>query len=122
MLQSRIRRGEMDKQITFIKKVIGSNDTNEDEVTSWEIISLNPTVWSKVIQYVGREVVVADQIQAVFRTQFVIDYRTDINDEMRVVYNNKVYNIVSIIEHESSRGGYVLVAADVIPNETFIQT
>ena len=112
----------MDKQITFIKKVLDTNVTNEDEVTSWTTIASNPTIWAKVVQFVGREVVVADQIQAVFRTQFVIDYRTDLNDEMRIVYNNKVYNIVSIIEHESSRTGFLLIAADVIPNETFTQT
>lgn len=122
MLQSRIRRGEMDKQITFIQRVIGSNSTNEDEVTAWETIDTNETVWAKVIQYVGREVVVADQIQSVFRTQFVIDYRTDLKEEMRLVYNTKVYNIISIIEYESGRDNYLLVAADVIPNEKFVGT
>jgi SPP1 family predicted phage head-tail adaptor len=122
MLQSRIRRGEMDKQITFIQRVIGSNSTNEDEVTAWETIDTNATVWAKVIQYVGREVVVADQIQSVFRTQFVIDYRTDLKEEMRLVYNTKVYNIISIIEYESGRDNYLLVAADVIPNEEFVLT
>jgi SPP1 family predicted phage head-tail adaptor len=112
----------MDKQITFIQRVIGSNSTNEDEVTAWETIDTNETVWAKVIQYVGREVVVADQIQSVFRTQFVIDYRTDLKEEMRLVYNTKVYNIISIIEYESGRDNYLLVAADVIPNEKFVGT
>jgi SPP1 family predicted phage head-tail adaptor len=112
----------MDKQVTFIKKVIGSNTTNEDEVTAWQAIASNPTVWAKVVQRVGRELVVADQIQSIFQTQFVIDYRTDITEEMRLVYNSKVYNIISIIEHESSRNGYSLVSADVIPNETWTQT
>jgi SPP1 family predicted phage head-tail adaptor len=122
MLQSRIRRGEMDKRITFLKKVLDTNTTNEDEVTSWQPITTNATVWTKVIQFVGREVVVADQIQSVFRTQFVIDYRSDLTEDMRILYNNKLYNIISIIEHESSRNGYLLVAADVIPNETYTAT
>jgi SPP1 family predicted phage head-tail adaptor len=116
MLQSRIRRGEMDKKITFIKKVLDSNITNEDEVVSWTQIAINPTVYTKVLQFVGREVVVADQIQSTFQTRFVIDYRTDLNEEMRIVYNTKVYNIISIIEHEGSREGYLLIVADSIPN------
>jgi SPP1 family predicted phage head-tail adaptor len=122
MLQSRIRRGEMDKQITFIKKVLDTNVTNEDEVTSWTQIATNPTVWTKVLQFVGREVVVADQIQSTFQTRFVVDYRTDLDEEMRIVYNSKVYNILSIIEHEGSRNTYLLILADSIPNETFVQT
>lgn len=109
----------MDRQITFIEKVIGSNSTNENEVTSWDLIDSVPTVWAKVSQKGGKEAVVADQIRTVFNSMFVIDYREDITEEMRIVYNSKVFDIIGIIEHEESRDRYLQIQAEYIPNETF---
>lgn len=122
MLQSRIRRGQMDKKITFIKKVIVSSTSNEDKLSTWVEVATNPEVWARIIQKPGREVVVADQVQSVFQTHFIVDYREDITEENRIVYNEKVYNIITITEHEESRSGYILIVADVIPNETFVST
>jgi SPP1 family predicted phage head-tail adaptor len=122
MLQSRIRRGELDRQITFIQKIVGSNITNEDATDGWERIESDATVWAKVSQKQGREVVVADQIQATFNTLFVIDYRTDLTEEMRVSYNGKVFNIISIIEHEGSRERYLSVYADLVHKAVFSES
>lgn len=122
MLQSRIRRGQMDKKITFIKKVIVSSTSNEDKLSTWVEVATNPEVWARIIQKPGRELVVADQVQSVFQTHFIVDYREDITEENRIVYNEKVYNIITITEHEESRSGYLLIVADVIPNETFVST
>jgi SPP1 family predicted phage head-tail adaptor len=118
MLQSKIRRGELDRQITFLQKDVGSNSTNEDATDGWEEIVTNPKVWAKVVQKQGSEVVVADQIRSVQNTTFIIDSRSDLKEEMRIAYNSKVYNIISISEHESSRG-FLSISADQIHKETY---
>lgn len=108
----------MDRQITFIQKVVGSNTTNEDAVEGWENINLDPIVWAKVDQKPGREQVVADEIQAVINTSFVVDYRTDLNEAMRILLDDgRVFNIISISEHEGSRKGFLMISADKVPNE-----
>jgi SPP1 family predicted phage head-tail adaptor len=118
MLQSSVRRGELDRQIIFIQKVIGTGAANEDAVNGWELIEEDPQVWAKVRQSPGSEVVVADQIQSTMSTSFIIDYRTDITTEMRIIYNEKYFNIISPpAEHEGSRGMYLLIMADQVPNE-----
>lgn len=117
MLQSRIRRGELDREVTFLKPVKTSNATNEDEVQRWTEITNDPTVAAKVIQRPGREVVLADRITFVQTTMFIIDHREDLTGENRVYYNGKVYNILSITEHESSRDMYTEIAAEVLENE-----
>jgi SPP1 family predicted phage head-tail adaptor len=116
MLQSRIRRGELDRKITFLKKIVGENITNEDETEGWEEIDSNPSVWAKVVQKGGRELVVADQIRVSFQTLFVVDWRDDLKEEYRIAHAGKVYDINGIIEHEESRKRYLQIIADVIPN------
>jgi SPP1 family predicted phage head-tail adaptor len=111
----------MDRRITFYRKVFGSNSTNEDEITSWEKLPSNHTVWSKVDQKPGRELVVADTIQSVINTTFVIDYRTDLTEAMRAVLDTKVFNMISISEHEGTRKTYLLIQAESIPNLTWIE-
>ncbi len=121
MLNSRIRRGEMDRKITFIQRVIGSNSTNEDDITGWEKVESNPCVWAKVTQKAGREVVVAEQIQSIINTSFVVDWRSDITEENRVVLDTKVYNILTINEHEESRKGYLFLQSERIPKITWTE-
>lgn len=121
MLQSRVRRGQMDRQIIFIKKVIGSNVTNEDEITDWIKVTNKPKVWAKVDQKAGREVVVSDQIQSVINTTFIIDWREDLTEENRAVLDEKVYNIISISEHEGSRRGFLMIQAEIIPKVTWTE-
>jgi len=119
MLQSRIRRGHLDRQVTLIQKIVVSNTTNEDELTGWERVDTNPDVWAKVEQKQGNEVVVADQIQSIIKTNFIIDWRNDITAANRIVLDTRQYNIISVTEHESSRKGFLVIAAEAIPNQIF---
>ena len=118
MLQSRVRRGEMDRKITFVKKVIGTNSFNEDKEISWAAVDTNPTVWARMRQNKGTEVVLADKITYSQVTTFTCDYRTDISEaDFRVVFNTRMYNIVSIVPNEESRDMYIDVVCSIVDNE-----
>jgi SPP1 family predicted phage head-tail adaptor len=119
MLQSKIRRGELDREITFLQKIVGSNATGEDEDQGWERIDEDPDVFAKVIQRPGREVMIADRATFVQTTLFITDYRDDLKTDNRIYYNSKVYNILSITEHESGRERYTEVAAEILYNEVW---
>lgn len=120
MLQSRIRRGEMDRQVLLIKKVIATNSFNEDKEEGWEAVAVNPLVWARMRQAKGREVAVADRINYVQETIFTMDYRTDISEvDFRVVFREKPYNIISVTPNEESRDMYIDVICQVVDDEIF---
>jgi len=117
MLQASIRRGELDRQITFIEEVVSRGTSNQDKVTSWALIGTNPTVFSRKKDQRGGEVVVADQLQYVQKTVFTIVYRSDLSVKYRVVFGGKVYEIVSITESGEQRNSYLDVVANILDNE-----
>lgn len=119
MLHTRVRRGEMDREITFIQKIIGSNPTNEDEDLGWEKVDTDPDVFAKVVQKPGREVMMADRPTYVQNTHFYVDYRTDITEVNRIVYKGRVYNILSVTEYESSREMILEILAEILDNEVW---
>ena len=123
MLQSRIRRGQMDRKITLIKGVATSNSYNEVKYDTWVEVDSNPIVWTRMRQLKGREVVIADRITFVQETVFTIDHRTDLKlDENRVVYNGIPYNIISITPNDESRDMYLDLVCEIIDTEIWIGT
>jgi SPP1 family predicted phage head-tail adaptor len=119
MLQTRIRRGELDREIIFLQQIVGQNTTNEDEDLGWERIDTDSAVFAKVVQKPGREMMIADRPTFVQTTLFYVDYRTDITEENRIYYNSKVYNILSVTEYESGRETYLEVAAEILNKVTW---
>jgi SPP1 family predicted phage head-tail adaptor len=128
MLQSRIRRGELDREIIFLQVINGENATNEDEDTGWEEIDTDSRVFAKVVQKPGREMMIADRVTFIQTTLFYVDYRTDITERNRIYYNSKVYNILSVTEpsflsmgqnYGSERETYLEVAAEILNNVTW---
>lgn len=123
MLQSRIRRGQMDRKITLIKGVKTSNSFNESKYDTWVEVDDNPTVWTRMRQMKGREVVIADRLTYVQETVFIIDHRTDLRlHDNRVVYDSIPYNIISIIPNEESRDMYLDLVCEIIDTEIWVGT
>lgn len=119
MLQSRVRPGELDRRITFIRKVLVNGVSNEDYITNWEVLPFRPQTWARKKDLRGQELVIADRLTYVQHTLYTIRYRTDITVEMRIVLDGKVYEIVAITENESSRKGYLDITANLLDTETF---
>lgn len=112
------RVGRMDRRISFLKKIITDGDSNEDYNGGWEKIASVPDVWAYKQDLRGREVVVADKVQYMYLTNWTIRYRTDLKADMRLVYNNQVYEIITISEGEG-RGAYTDVVTNILENETW---
>lgn len=119
MLQSRVRAGERDMEITFLKKVVAGNTFNEDKETSWELVDEYPTVFAKVTEQPrprGNEVVIGERISAVRVTLFFVAYRQDISPENnRIYFDGKVFNIVHVTEGDSRRE-VLRITAELIDN------
>jgi SPP1 family predicted phage head-tail adaptor len=106
MLYSKIRRGQMDREGTFIKKVITTSDSNEDKISSWIEVATDPTVALRKRDLQGNEALIADRPTYMQRTLFIGDYRTDITPENRLVVDGRVYEIIAVSDNNESRGMY----------------
>jgi SPP1 family predicted phage head-tail adaptor len=119
MLFSKVRRGELDREITFIKKTIAVGASNADNITSWVEVATNPNMFARKRDLGGQDVVVDEQIQYAQRTLWTIDYRTDLTTENRLVYGGKVFAILSITDNESGRNRYLDIMSSQINAETW---
>lgn len=97
MLQSKEQIGRLDRRITFQKKIVGSNESNEDQEDGWENIDDKPTVWaSKNERGVSSgEEYRADKLTAFQNVVFTCRYRSDILPKYRVVCEGIAYNIIA---------------------------
>jgi SPP1 family predicted phage head-tail adaptor len=119
MLQSSIRRGEMDRTVTFIKKVIAASSSNEDKVSSWVEVDTNPTVSAKKIDLKGNDVMIGERLTYVQNTKFVIDHRSDLTTQNRAVCDGAVYEIIAVTENNSSRAFYLDVTCSLLDTEVW---
>lgn len=119
----------MDYKITFQKKVIGANESNEDEEAGWEDIEDNPTVWaSKNEKAVGSgEQYRADKLTAYQNAVFVCRYRSDISPQYRIICGGVKYNIVSppqeisrrrFLSIETESGGEYVESVEIVAEFT----
>ena len=84
--------GELDRRIT-IQTFSETTDTFGQEVKSFSTLA---QVWANVVEKVGREGEDGDMIASTKKVEFIIRYRTDVNEEMRISYNSNIYKIQAI--------------------------
>lgn len=105
MLNSKQNIGKLDRRITFQEKVVGSNESNEDEETGWTNIDDDPTVWASKEErpVASGEEYRADKLTDYQHVTFVVRYRDDITPLLTVVYGTTRYNILSVQEVSRKR-------------------
>lgn len=117
MLQSSVRRGELDRQIYLIKPVTANDSANANALTNWALVDEHSSVYGRKKELNGREVVVADRLTYVQTTLWVILYREDLSTRNRVVFNGRPYEITAILE--IGRGQYLELHTNLIDTETW---
>lgn len=58
-------------------------------------------VWAKVEEKSGMEGEMSDQIVATKKVQFLIRWRDDLNERMRIIYRAKTYEIEAIVNGDA---------------------
>lgn len=103
MLSSKEQIGKLDRRVTFQSKIVGENESNEDEETGWENIDTNPTVWASKNERSGNEAYRADKLTDYLNVVFVCRYRNDITPKNRLVCDGIPYNILAVAEISRKR-------------------
>jgi SPP1 family predicted phage head-tail adaptor len=115
MLHSKLRAGQLDRQITFITPTITNGVANSDYINGWTIVT---TVWAKKTDLPGNEVVVDDRVVIAQRTNWTIRYISGLTTKLRLVFNGKIYEIISIHENDGSRDRWLDISSNLLDTET----
>jgi SPP1 family predicted phage head-tail adaptor len=104
--------GQMRDRITFLKK----------EEQTGAVVNLDgnytdyATVWAKVEYFSSKEIYSANAINVLNSLKFIIRYRTDIDNAMRIRFDNNIYKITGIRPLDNKKM-YMLIIAEQIENE-----
>lgn len=89
--------GDFDQRIT-IQSVTEIADAFGQRIKTFSSLGI---VWAKVEEKSGSEGEMSDQIVATRKVQFLIRWRDDLNERMRIIYRAKTYEIESIINGDA---------------------
>ena len=99
------------RQILIIQKKIPTRGASGEEVIIWSEVA---TVWGSAEPLRGQEYLEATRLQADLDIRFRIRYRDGIKPSMRVTYNNRYFNIVSVIQVQEQRRDIQLMCKELI--------
>ena len=87
-----MRSNELRHRIQIQLKTSGRDEDNYPIDEQWEDYK---TLWSKVTHLSGRDLVAAQAAQSETVARLKINYRTDIDTTMRVIFKGRIYAITS---------------------------
>ena len=88
-----MRAGELRHRLTFQKKV-RTRDSFKEMVETWEDFV---TVWGSIKPLAGKRYFEASQLTAEVTGEVRIRYRSDILSTMRIIFEDKTLEIVSLV-------------------------
>lgn len=103
--------GDLKNKIQILKTTVV---TDTDGFQKQETIVF-ANCWAKVTPVQGKEYYQAAAIQAENDVKFTIRYRKGITNDMKVQYNNQIYEIKSIIDFNNEHK-YIDLVCEVITN------
>lgn len=99
--------GQMRNRIA-LQSMSESTDEGGGQSTSFSTAS---TVWARVENNSGNEVVFGDQIEARANYVFKIRYYSSLTPKFRISYNSKLFNIEHIADEFEGRRRYQIISA-----------
>lgn len=100
--------GDLDQRIT-IQTLSEAADDFGQRIQTFSTLA---NVWAKVEERRGNEGEKGNQIVATKVVDFVIRYKTGLNERMRVVYRGNTYKIQTII-NEDARKAFMRITTEI---------
>ncbi|MGG1916045.1 phage head closure protein [Priestia megaterium] len=99
-----------DRRITF--QVSGQGvDSEGYPIEGWTDVK---TVWAMIKTLTGKEVFQAMTTKTEKTTRFVIRYTTGIDEDMRILFGTRIFNIQSIINDDEQNKTMTIIGVEVI--------
>ena len=122
MLQHKFGIGHFDRKIQIIRKAVTINDFNGETEGPWEVYKEPWSMEQVTFASKGSEVILADKTTAVRKMTRIIRYDNTINEEMRVVFEDKVYGIISVREPQGIRRRFTELELEYMEGEVFTES
>lgn len=94
-----------------LQEHISSRDSFGAELKTW---SDKSKVWASIEPLSGKEYFAVQQVNAEVNTKITIRYRTGIKPTMRVLFEGRVFEILSILNTEEKNIQLVLMCKEVL--------
>lgn len=94
-----------------IEESIAGRDSFGAEISEWRQFI---KVWADVSPVSGREFIAFKQINAEISTKVTIRYIAGVTTEMRVLFDNRIFEITSIINPEEKNVSLLLMCKEVV--------
>jgi SPP1 family predicted phage head-tail adaptor len=107
----RFHAGEFNKRITFLGQ--GGEEQYDEEGYPIPSEPIKKSVWAKVIPVSGREFIEAKATQSENIYRFIIRYRKDLDTSMKITFNDRTFEIVSILNDNEDNVTLTIVASEV---------
>lgn len=107
--------GQLNKRISFQKKAENTTDDEgfsipESEIPYVDVVS----VWAMAKTVSGREYHQAAATQNERATRWIIRYRKGLSEDMRILYDNRVFEIEAILPDDEARETLTVVCKEVV--------
>ncbi|QRN84841.1 phage head closure protein [Clostridia bacterium] len=102
--------GRLRKQIAIEVSMTG-RDSFGAETSEWVQFA---KVWAEVSPISGKEYVSFSQVNAEITTKITIRYLAGLTTEMRVLFKDRIFEIISIINYEEKNVSLLLMCKEVI--------
>ena len=99
MLSTKLQIGKMDRRIVIQERTETTDSYNASVVT----YSTFATVWADMRDTPGNEAYESEQLVPVRLTTFIIRYLDGVTETMRIAFDDRYYDIVSITRPDRKR-------------------
>lgn len=99
----------MRHRVTLQKKEI-TEDELKQQTENWTDIA---TVWAAIEPLSEREYFAAKQVNAEISVRITIRYRKDVTTDMRMVFEGRIFEVLSVINPKESCVSLVLMCREV---------
>lgn len=103
--------GDLRHRVALQKKEITEDELKQQSET-WTDIA---TVWAAVEPLSGREYFAAEQVNTENSVKITIRYKKGITTDMRIVYDGKIFEVISILNPKERCVSLVLICREVEP-------
>jgi len=107
-----MRAGDLRRQITLQSRST-TRDTFGEPALTWTNVA---TVWAAITPLSGRELELAQAMNSEISHQVQIRYRSDVTSAMRVVYQGRYFNILSVMDVEMRHRELQLMCSEGLNN------
>lgn len=100
--------GQLTHLISIEKPTSTQDAVYGEPITTWTLFA---TAWAKREDLTGRELFLANQTSAQMTTRFTIRYVAGLDEKMRILSNDRTYDIVSLSDPDGRRVKLVILTA-----------